>query len=119
MAVGKRRRRKPSTSSRQGETPPAVPKDTACAAASQQAQHFPAWRALDGPLTASRHSRWDYVVMEALAYQDPDEAPFEEDDLSTLDIVPHPVPLKGHFGCGPMFLAKCIVLKYSLPWIQG
>jgi len=42
----------------------------------------------------------DDVVLEALTYQDPDEAPLDEDDLSTLDIVPHPVPSKGLFGCG-------------------
>jgi len=38
--------------------------------------------------------------LEALTYQDPDEAPCKEDGLSTLDIVPHPVPPNGHFGCG-------------------
>jgi len=33
-------------------------------------------------------------------FQDPDEAPLDEDDLSALDIVPHLVPPKGLFGCG-------------------
>jgi len=49
---------------------------------------------------------WDNVVLEALTYQDPDEAPFNEDDLSALDIVPHPLPPKGHFGCGQSCLDK-------------
>jgi len=99
MVAGKRHRRKPSAPSRQGETPPAAPRDTACAPASQEAQGFPDGRALDGPRPGRQLSRWDNVILEVLTYQDPDEAPFEEDGLSALDIVPHLVLPSGHFAC--------------------
>jgi len=49
--------------------------------------------------------------LEALTYQDPDEAPFDEDELSSLDIMRTVNPSRyrvgkalvlahGHFGCG-------------------
>jgi len=38
--------------------------------------------------------------LEALTYQDPDEVPLDEDDLSALDIAPHLVPPNGLFGLG-------------------
>jgi len=64
-----------------------MPKDTACAATSQQAQGFPAGRGLDGPLSASRLSRWDNVLLEALTYWDPDKAhtPIQHDMHKELD----------------------------------
>jgi len=50
------------------------------------------------PKDTLRPCRWDNVILEALKYQDPDEAPLDEDDLSALDIVPHLVLPKGLFG---------------------
>jgi len=53
-----------------------------------------------GPKDPLRPCRWDNVFLDALTFQDPEEAPLEGDDLSVLDIVPHLVPPEGLFGCG-------------------
>jgi len=109
MASGKRRGHKPSASSGQGAAPPAAPLAAALShlagvagvtvfSESEYAEYL--LNGTLGPKDVLRPCRWNNVVLEALAYQDPDEAPLDEDNLSILDIAPHLVPPNGLFGCG-------------------